>query len=467
MSERFHPHLTDADLEQAIGRYFDRAVVSTDASRIARHAVGVRPGAGSSVLRVAVVVGALILIAVAALQAAPYVGSLIESLRRTPDVTVPLLPSPSTAEEERSVEWTGPVREESGEMTVYRLEAGRSSDSLGDATTGWVDIVQVSLQPEGQPHWRIRLAEDPPDTADPSEIIAYGLVFETSGDNIADIVVGIDGDTPNAGELHAWVTYLESGNTIEQIGPPYGYPVEFGHPAESLGDGLLPEMWFTFLAGSRPSSIDAEARFYAFASRTVDGEVVAWDYAPDDGWLADRGATEPAPWVEPTASMLPDRGLPRCCRNVPAGEYGWTGYPGQTEGISGDIGGMHSVVEEGDGAFRQTQLVFAVADNCFEYGSGAPPQEVTIAGLDGYYVEPYADPDVLFSGRGDRGDETTGAYALDVEDRTLCVYLTWDPETTPRELDAARDVVDSIRSQPIGPDGIRINFTLPAGWDTG
>ena len=39
--------------------------------------------------------------------------------------------------------------------------------------------------------------------------------------------------------------------------------------------------------------------------------------------------------------------------------------------------------------------------------------------------------------------------------------------TTPAELSAARDAVGSIRGQPFGEDGIRINFTLPAGWDVG
>jgi hypothetical protein len=61
---------------------------------------------------------------------------------------------------------------------------------------------------------------------------------------------------------------------------------------------------------------------------------------------------------------------------------------------------------------------------------------------------------------------TTGAYALPIGGRTLCVYLTWDASTTPDELDAARQVVESIRGQAYG-SGIRIIFALPVGWDTG
>lgn len=166
----------------------------------------------------------------------------------------------------------------------------------------------------------------------------------------------------------------------------------------------------------------------------------------------------------PSASMLPDLGLPgtsRAAGGFLAGEYGWTGARGSKTG-------MHSVIgnESSPDAFRQTQLIFAVENDCFPAAPGAEPTAVTVAGLDGLYLEPYDDPSVLFI-FPPRGGETTGAYALPIGDRTLCAYLTWDPATTPDELNAAREVLESIRGQPFGQDGIRINFTLPAGWDTG
>jgi hypothetical protein len=43
---------------------------------------------------------------------------------------------------------------------------------------------------------------------------------------------------------------------------------------------------FNFLGGSRPERIDHKTRFYAWASVSVNGDVVAWDYAPDVGWLS-------------------------------------------------------------------------------------------------------------------------------------------------------------------------------------
>jgi hypothetical protein len=161
--------------------------------------------------------------------------------------------------------------------------------------------------------------------------------------------------------------------------------------------------------------------------------------------------------AEPSASTLPDLSLPRYPPSVP-GEYGWTG-------ALGSRGGMHSVVAEDPSSneFRQTQLVFAVRNDCF--GAGGDPVPLAVAGLDGLFVEPYEDSSVMFL--TPRGGETTGGYALPIGDRTLCVYLTWDPTTTEVELAAGRQIVESIRGQPYGEDGIRINFTLPAGWDTG
>ena len=161
---------------------------------------------------------------------------------------------------------------------------------------------------------------------------------------------------------------------------------------------------------------------------------------------------------EPSGSMLPGLRLPGMNLDEPAGEYGWTGDLGSR-------GGMHKVVETASG-YRETQLVFAVEEDCFALATDAEAVPVTVAGFEGEYVEPYpSGPSVTFH----RSDVavTTGAYGLAIGDRTLCVYLTWDPDTTPDELSAAREVVESIRAHPGGGNGIRTNFTLPAGWDTG
>lgn len=206
----------------------------------------------------------------------------------------------------------------------------------------------------------------------------------------------------------------------------------------------------------------------AFAAvLTVGGLYLA--FSGDDGQVVDQTTVPTATTgVSPAttaASTLPYlRGLPGS-RGGPAGQYGWIGAR------LGSTGGMHHVIDMGDnGGFRQTQLVFAVENECF--GAGGDPIPVNVAGLDGLYVEPYEDPSVRFWPRlyvepNDPQGDTTGAFALPIGDRTLCVYLTWDPATTEEELAASRQVVESIRGEPYGEDGIQINLTLPAGWDTG
>jgi hypothetical protein len=157
------------------------------------------------------------------------------------------------------------------------------------------------------------------------------------------------------------------------------------------------------------------------------------------------GSQAPTAWIERMPG--PRGGSP--------GEYGTTVAPGSTRG-------MHSVISYGS-EFRQTQLIFAVEDECF--GPGRDPVSVTVAGLNGLYLEPYKGPSMTFL--TPRGGERTGAYALPIDGRTLCVYLTWDPATTPEELAGARQVVESIRGRLAGEHGIQINFTTTGGWDTG
>lgn len=125
---------------------------------------------------------------------------------------------------------------------------------------------------------------------------------------------------------------------------------------------------------------------------------------------------------------------------------------------------MHNVITEGDG-FRQTQIIFAMADGCFTSGLGPEPRQVTVAGMEGLYVEPYNDSSLRFYRYN--GGETIAGYALPIDGRTLCMYLAWDRTTTQAELDSLRTIVETVRGQAFGENGLRITFTLPAGWDTG
>jgi hypothetical protein len=98
---------------------------------------------------------------------------------------------------------------------------------------------------------------------------------------------------------------LATGETTEQIGPPYGFPVEFSHPSEGAPLSLegFPTMLFTFLGDTGPVGPAPESvRFYAWTSATRDGVVFANDYAPDTGWMTDDADLRSTTESEPTGS---------------------------------------------------------------------------------------------------------------------------------------------------------------------
>lgn len=149
-------------------------------------------------------------------------------------------------------------------------------------------------------------------------------------------------------------------------------------------------------------------------------------------------------------ASLPALSLPGT-RGGPPGEYGWW--------ATATLAGMHRVV----GDAEATAMFFAAGPNCLE---GHPLQhrvDVRVGGFAGVAVEPYL-PAVMFNGVG---DEITRAYALDVEGRTLCVFVTWHPTTSDRDREAAFEILESLRAEPAARDGIRITFTLRDEWDTG
>lgn len=192
------------------------------------------------------------------------------------------MPSPSPSENPSPTPsiWS-PVRE--GTSAVHSAGTWRDPH---DAPVGWVDVTSTRFYYAfGQPNWTIELAAKPPPAADRERglLIAYGLVLDTTGDGVADYVIGIDNDAPKRGDFHIWVTDLATGKTDEQVGPPYGFPIEFSHPDEPP---RKPLMYFTFLPGSAPADFDHRTvRFYAWASAARGGEVFATDYVPDRGWI--------------------------------------------------------------------------------------------------------------------------------------------------------------------------------------
>lgn len=98
---------------------------------------------------------------------------------------------------------------------------------------GWIDVGEVRSGPGRRLQWSLELGGTPPraSTLDPTQrIIEYGLVFDAEGDGVADCLVGINNDAQEPGDFRVWVANLRTGATDEQIGPPYGYPIDFSHP---------------------------------------------------------------------------------------------------------------------------------------------------------------------------------------------------------------------------------------------
>ena len=129
-----------------------------------------------------------------------------------------------------------------------------------------MDVERVTVQPVDQVSWTLELAAGPPAATDrePGLLIAYGLVLDTTGDGVADYVVGIDNDTPVQGDFHVWLTDLATGGTHERFGPPYGFPIETWYPDVPGSTTML----FTFLLGTAPRSLDPETvRFYVVDDR--------------------------------------------------------------------------------------------------------------------------------------------------------------------------------------------------------
>ena len=231
-----------------------------------------------------------VVLAAAAILLALVAGAIGMGSRRP----LPSSVAPSVSVATAPTVWTGPLRTNRGEMVVHQMVArggGFSALDAEDAVLQYVDISLVHMRPEGQAHWDLELAGWIPPRTDQNRNVtqlAYGLVVETTGDDVADRVIGIE-DVPESNDLRVWVTNLTTGETIENVGGPYGYPVEFSLPVGAGQEPFSrPSVVFTFLGGT-PNTIRfnaGTARFYAWASATVAGHVLAWDYAPDTGWLS-------------------------------------------------------------------------------------------------------------------------------------------------------------------------------------
>lgn len=224
----------------------------------------------------------------------------------------PMMPSPTSTEVQspgptESVTpeqgWPAAVRDGTSwpRVTPKRAEVGShlglGSDALGwvddasDAEGGLVDIRYVAspgrFSVDGHAmigEWRISLAKRWPGRSEigPADgVVEYGVVVDSDDDQVADCQIGINDGAQRLGDYRVWVTNLRTGITKEQVGAPYGVPIDFALPDET-GEYVA----FFFLTHGQPCDFRGPIHYYAYASATdVDGHVTAWDFAPDAAWL--------------------------------------------------------------------------------------------------------------------------------------------------------------------------------------
>ena len=174
--------------------------------------------------------------------------------------TGPLAWSPASLEQD----WPAPVRAEpDGDPVIVPL-AGGYTDPSGDIESSdvpWVDIQSVTAANGKGRFWVDVVAIPPSPRGDLSNVprIAYGQVFDTDLDGVADVRHGMDRVpvelTPRGGadddwEVHAWRTDLRTGTTVSGSSDSSVcdclYPDEFSHRAYIYPGQAIPGRFYVW-----------------------------------------------------------------------------------------------------------------------------------------------------------------------------------------------------------------------------
>ena len=253
----------------------DRAIEQADRER--RHRNGVVAALAAAAAVVAVIVGVLGITLHGDNSQQP-IGPA------TPTSTPTSTPTERTS---AAAEWPGPIRPAHVAGPTRRSGPGAGptrgmpqspGSTSGRSPTDWGQRRLVAVHARREPVAR-------PGPARSSSTASWSIPTAISD---ADCQVGLNTDAHNAALIYrVWVTNLRTTVTDEQVGPPYGFPIEF-RTAERVCR--------TLPVGSSPSCgtrsapcgrFGPAATFYLWASLTKDGQVTAWDYAPDEGVAPD------------------------------------------------------------------------------------------------------------------------------------------------------------------------------------
>ena len=159
------------------------------------------------------------------------------------------------------------------------------TDTRGEINgPSWLDITTVSVtyvDLEGDDYVAVHFdlaGHHPLPIPDRSEEwIAYGLVVDVDGDGMADVRFGID--NLSSEEHRVWRTDLVTEETEHHDGPPHGPVADTFYPGQHQRGGMTG----SFSIERQPG--ETEFRFYVWASAMQGSQVVATDYAPDNGWI--------------------------------------------------------------------------------------------------------------------------------------------------------------------------------------
>jgi len=201
----------------------------------------------------------------------------------------PIAPVTPTVTPSAPALWQGPVRPGASMPTVPDRQLGPA----GNPWRGWTDprdsqIGQVDIRLLAG--WGLQVHQDEQLEAwleGEDRTAEYGLVVDTDGDRVADCQLALSTDTPRPGQYRVLLKNLDTGAKDERVGPPYGYPFEFGFPDGRPGYPRAPSLYIEFLGTWQQPCEPPRSRihWYAYTSLTEDGRVTAWDYAPDAAWL--------------------------------------------------------------------------------------------------------------------------------------------------------------------------------------
>jgi hypothetical protein len=165
-------------------------------------------------------------------------------------------------------------------------DIGRLAPDARDAEIGAIDIRGLRTTGYAEDlRWTLDLREVRPEASTleaEHRVIEYGVVIDGDGDHVGDCEVGLNNDAPKHGDFRVWVKNLRTGVKAQQVGGPYGYPIDFGFYGRQIA--------LVFLVDT-PAPCDPftrSASFYAWSSVRDDGQVTAWDFAPNSAWLAMR-----------------------------------------------------------------------------------------------------------------------------------------------------------------------------------